>query len=201
MLKYQIRPTELREPILARGYIESHELFRIIAWKSAKGLAWLSLNDPKKIEQTTRETLRLLKEWDGPHCLLESHLVETDWIKWEALAGALVGADEKNGGPRGLLRLTGVGYPVATAVLSILEPDLFPVLDKWGVRAIFGKEVSGSTKRWHNKSAYRQYTQALADPEFVNLREYRTLRDRDVATMTAGKQDKVMIKEWPIALR
>lgn len=200
-IQYQSAPVELRGPILDRGHVEAWELFRIVAWKSAKGLGWLSLNDPEEIERATRVTLTRLAEWDGPRSLLKSGLTDAEWKQWEDFVGTLIGADASHGGPTGLLRLSGVGYPVATAVLSILEPDLFPVLDKWGVKAIFGKVVSARTTKWHNKSAYRQYTQALTSPAAKELGAYRTLRERDVATMTAGKQDRAIVKEWPLPLR
>jgi hypothetical protein len=42
--------------------------------------------------------------------------------------------------PYGLLSLTGVGYPVASAILDILDSDVWPVIDKWAARTVFGTE-------------------------------------------------------------
>ena len=138
---------ELRDPILDRGHVEAWELFRIVAWKSVKGSGWLSLNNPGEIVRTTRETLSCVAEGDGPRSLLKSRLTDAVWKKWEDFVRTLIGADASHGGPTGLLRLSGVGYPVATAVLSILESGLFPMLDNWVVRVIFGKAVAARIER------------------------------------------------------
>src|SRR5712692_9646955 len=34
--------------------------------------------------------------------------------------------------------LEGVGYPMATAILDILDPGVWPVMDRWAVITVFG---------------------------------------------------------------
>lgn len=60
--KYQDEPTHLRDPIWERGQIEPWELLRICAWKSAKNLALLSLNDPDDIRIRTRNACDSVKQ-------------------------------------------------------------------------------------------------------------------------------------------
>ena len=48
-IKYQAEPKELVEEIMRRGHITPWELLKIVSWKSAKGVAWLSLNTEEEI--------------------------------------------------------------------------------------------------------------------------------------------------------
>jgi len=185
---FQVEPVELRTAILARGHMEPWELLRICAWKSAKGLAWLTLNTEDEIRNYTREAITALKAPDVSADVLNGNLSETDWAVWETKAGELVGADAKHGGPSGLLRLHGVGYPVATAILGFLAPTTFPVMDKWAVETIFG---SGSSKKhWQRKAAYRAYAERLANPKCDALEAISSLRDRDKFAMEAAMSKK-----------
>jgi hypothetical protein len=185
---FQAEPTELRSVILDRGHIEPWELLRICAWKSAKGLAWLTLNTEEEIRNYTRETIAVLKASGGATDVLNGNLNEADWAVWEAKAGELVGADAKHGGPSGLHRLHGVGYPVATAILGFLAPATFPVMDKWAVETIFGS--GASKKRWQRKAAYRAYAERLVNPKCAALEAISSLRDRDKAAMEAAMAGK-----------
>ena len=185
---FQAEPTELRSVILDRGHIEPWELLRICAWKSAKGLAWLTLNTEDEIRNYTREAITALKASGGPTDVLNGNLNEADWDAWETKAGELVGADTKHGGPSGLLRLHGVGYPVATAILGFLAPTTFPVMDKWAVETIFGS--GASKKRWQRKAAYRAYAERLVNPKCAALEAISSLRDRDKAAMESGMSKK-----------
>ena len=185
---FQTEPAELRTVILDRGHIEPWELLRICAWKSAKGLAWLTLNTEDEIRNYTREAITALKASGGPTDVLNGNLNEADWDAWETKAGELVGADTKHGGPSGLLRLHGVGYPVATAILGFLAPTTFPVMDKWAVETIFGS--GASKKRWQRKAAYRAYAERLVSPKCAALEAISSLRDRDKAAMELGMSKK-----------
>ena len=133
-IEFQREPTELVPEILKRGYITPWELFKIVTWKSAKGVAWLSLNTEDEIITYTKEVVAGLKSWSGPSDILEVEMSDELWSAWEAKAGELIGADKDHaeaGISSGLLRLHGVGYPVATAILGLLKPKVFPVMD-WG---------------------------------------------------------------------
>ena len=183
-IEFQNEPTELVPEILKRGYITPWELFKIVTWKSAKGVAWLSLNTEDEIISCTTETIAGLKSWSGPRNILVSKMTDEHWIAWEAKAGELIGADKEHaeaGIPSGLLRLHGVGYPVATAILGLLEPEVFPVMDKWAVETVFGS--GASRKRWQTKAKYREYTQLLVEPTQKELQSFHTLRERDKAAM------------------
>lgn len=181
---YQDEPTDLASGIFERGYITPWELFKIVTWKSAKGVAWLSLNDENEIISCTKETITGLKLWSGPDNILETEMTDELWDLWEVKAGELIGADERWTSDRtasGLLRLHGIGFPVATAILSLLKPGVFPVMDRWAVESIFG--IGESRRRWQTKAKYRAYAERLVNPEIVELRDLRTLRERDKAAM------------------
>ena len=189
-IEFQKEPTDLVPGILERGYITPWELFKIVSWKSAKGVAWLSLNTEDEIVSYTTETVAGLKSWSGPSDILEGEMSDDLWSTWEVIAGELIGADKdhaETGIPSGLLRLHGVGYPVATAILGLLKPKVFPVMDKWAVQTIFGS--GESTKRWQTKAKYRAYTQLLVKPTRVELQSFKTLRERDKAAMNIAMSE------------
>jgi len=181
---YQGEPADLVSKIFERGYITSLELFKIVTWKSAKGVAWLSLNDEEKIVEYTKETIAGLRLWSGPDDILEVEMTDNYWDLWEAKAGELIGAAGRwtdNGVSTGLLRLHGVGFPVATAILGLLKPRVFPVMDKWAVETVFG---SGESKRrWQTKAKYRAYAQCLVNTKIPELTNLQTLRERDKVAM------------------
>ncbi|MCG3772889.1 MAG: hypothetical protein JW384_04113 [Nitrosomonadaceae bacterium] len=188
-IDYQEEPKELRTGIMKRGNITPWELFKIVTWKSAKGVAWLSLNTEEEIVTCTKETVSGLESWFGPSDILAEEMDDTLWSEWEAKAGELIGADKGHaagGVATGLLRLHGVGYPVATAILGLFKPEVFPVMDKWAVETIFGN--GASRKRWQTKAQYRAYTQLLVKPEIEQLRVFKTLRERDKAAMNIAMQ-------------
>jgi hypothetical protein len=189
-IEYQVEPDGLIVEIMKRGYITPWELFKIVSWKSAKGVAWLSLNTEDEIISCTKETVAGLKSWSGPVDILAEEMTDALWSEWEAKAGELIGADKKyaeGGVATGLLRLHGVGYPVATAILGLLKPEVFPVMDKWAVETIFGQ--GARKKRWQTKSKYRAYTQLLVKPEIGRLQKMTTLRGRDKAAMDIAMQN------------
>jgi hypothetical protein len=187
---YQEEPKGLVVDIMERGHITPWEFFKIVSWKSTKGVAWLSLNSEDEIISCTKETVAGLKSWSGPVDILAEEMTDALWSEWEVKAGELIGADKKyaeGGVATGLLQLHGVGYPVATAILGLLKPEVFPVMDKWAVETIFGQ--GASKKRWQTKSMYRAYTQLLVKPEIGRLQKMTTLRGRDKAAMEIAMQN------------
>lgn len=184
-IEYQNEPLHLREEILKRGHITPWELFKIVSWKSAKGVAWLSLNSETEIVQLTSEALRDIETclWQYG-ALVDGKMNDEAWAIWEEWVGRTIGADEKyseSGFATGLLRLHGVGYPVATAILAFLKPEVFPIMDKWAVETIFGE--GASRKRWQHKAKYREYAQLLVNPQIEELKQVATLRGRDQKAM------------------
>jgi hypothetical protein len=199
--KFQDEPEELVAEIFSLGYITPWNLFKIVSWKSARGLAWLSLNTEEEIRSVTEELVDGLRQLSETENVLIQPMKEEDWNEWQRLAGELVGADgKKNVQPSGLLRLQGVGYPVATAVLGLLKPNVFPVMDRWAVETIFGHGAGRKTWQWHTKGAYRKYTERLVNPECEFLNEIKTLRKRDIAAMNASKAGKPIEGYVPIRL-
>ena len=199
--KFQDEPEELVAEIFSLGYITPWNLFKIVSWKSARGLAWLSLNTEEEIRFVTEELVDGLRQLPETANVLSKPMNEEDWNEWQRLAGELVGAvGKKNVQPSGLLRLQGVGYPVATAILGLLKPNVFPVMDRWAVETIFGDGAGSKTWQWHTKAAYRRYTERLVNPECEFLDEIKTLRKRDIAAMNASKAGKPIEGYVPISL-
>ena len=182
---YQEEPVFLVDGILERGNISPWELLKIVSWKSAKGVAFLSLNTEAEIVEFTSETVRVLTTWSWHYgALIDGNMNDEAWTLWEEWVGQVIGADQKHSESRratGLLRLQGVGYPVATAILAFLKPEVFPVMDKWAVETIFGE--GASRKRWQHKAKYREYAQLLVNPQIEDLQEVATLRGRDQKAM------------------
>ena len=182
---YQEEPVFLVNGILERGYISPWELLKIVSWKSAKGVAWLSLNSETEIVQFTSEALRDIETCLWPYgALVAGKMNDEAWAIWEEWVGRVIGADAKyseSGFATGLLRLHGVGYPVATAILAFLKPEVFPVMDKWAVEIIFGEGASRT--RWQHKAKYREYAQLLVNPQIEELKQVATLRGRDQKAM------------------
>jgi hypothetical protein len=184
---FQAEPTDLVDEIMRRGHITPWELLRIVSWKSAKGVAWLSLNSEADIEVITHEAVDALKGWRGPQDVISAKMTSEEWDRWQSDAAQIIGSDKsrtKDGNSTGLLRLHGVGYPVATAILAVLKPTVFPVMDRWAVATIF--EDGSSRRKWQRSAVYRAFTERLVNPECPALELIATLRERDKAAMNAS---------------
>lgn len=143
----------------SRGYLTPLELLRIAAWKSAQGLAWLSLNTEEEIKSRTAAALEHLRPWRGTPMVGVTD--EQAWAKWRNAAWSAIGVH----GDTGLLALSGVGYPMATAILATLDPETWPVMDKWAVTTVFGQRPGGAALpvgRWQRADAYAAYARHLA---------------------------------------
>lgn len=134
--------------------MEPWELLRVCAWKSARGLANLALNDERDIRDRTEQACEVLMEFRN-HDVLRA---KTDWDHWQEQVRLAVGAKRQR---TGLLGLHGVGYPVATAVLATLNPAAFPVLDRWAVNYLYGPEVRPA--RYEYAHMYRAYAADLVE--------------------------------------
>jgi hypothetical protein len=155
---YQREPEELRDEIWAAGQITPLQLFRIVAWKSAKGLAPVSLNSEEDIKRWTSNALEATSRWRATNVLTDT----IDWDEWEYAAGTAIGASKQAVGDAnksGLLALDGVGYPVASAILGLLLPKAFPVIDKWTILGVYGPKA----KNWQRKVVYRNFTERLVE--------------------------------------
>ena len=72
-----------------------------------------------------------------------------------------------------LTALTGVGVPIASAVLALVEPQKYCILDRHGWRAVFGKERESFTP-----FDYWSYHQAIAR---LGIELGWSLRETDLA--------------------
>lgn len=136
--EYQERPAWITERAWSRGYIEAFELTRIAAWKSARAVAAITVNEPAEIEARTREAMSVIRAW---RCRRATEIAtDAGWSDWQQAANTAIGWVGGPGvEPSGLLALKGVLYPMATAILDILDPDVWPVIDKWAARTAFGR--------------------------------------------------------------
>lgn len=175
--EYQVEPTELWNPIWERGHIEPWELLRICAWKSAKSLASLSLNDQDDIRTRTHQACEHVMPFKDADVLRDG----ADWPLWETTVRSAIGSKLDG---TGLLGLSGIGYPVATAILCILNPAAFPVLDIWAIRAIYGSEIK-TTYKFVAATPYREYAERLCN---AGKGRGRTIHDLDKQAMRAGMQ-------------
>ena len=185
--EFQNEPREIVDGILERGEVSPWELLKIVSWKSAKGVAWLSLNSEEGIKTVTREAIDALKVWEGPQDVISVEMTTEDWDQWQSNVAQIIGSDKsrsEDGNSTGLLRPHGVGYPVATAILGLLKPEVFPVMDRWAVETIF--HPGSSRRQWRRSAVYRTYTERLVNPKCPELTQIPSLRERDKAAMYAA---------------
>ena len=173
-IRYQERPTELQQFLWLQGYADPLSLFRIIAWKSAKGLASATINPRGRIEEVTGEVINLLRPYE--------HQVSppTGEAFWTATHDALVGSD----GRSGLFGLDGLRIPTASALLSILNPRIWPIIDRWAYSALFGVTPQSASQLigWFN--TYRDYAECLTTilPRYPT----KSIHELDQDAMSAG---------------
>jgi hypothetical protein len=134
--EYQACPDWIAGRAWNRGYIEAFELARIAAWKSAVGVAAITVNKPDEIEACTRAVISAIRPWLGK----KGTELASDfgWAAWQQTANTAIGWIGRREPSSGLLSLKGVGYPMATAILDILDPNVWPVIDKWAAKTVFG---------------------------------------------------------------
>ena len=173
---YQQRPSHLRDVLWAQMCIDPLSLFRILAWKSAKGLAGATMNAPGRIEEVTTEVLRLLLPYKD-----ESRPPRSEEF-WAATHDALVGPDGKSG----LFGLHGLRIPTASAVLSILNPGVWPIIDRWAYSALFGVTPQQATAKMGWFDNYRQYLERLDD--LRSSFPTKSIHELDQDAMNAGMQ-------------
>jgi len=173
-IRYQQRPSELRDVLWAQGHIDVLSLFRILAWKSAKGLASATTNEPGRIEEVTREVLQRLRSYK------DAESPPSDETFWAATHDVLVGPDGKSG----LFGLHGLRIPTASAVLSILNPSVWPIIDRWAYAALFDVSPRRASQLIGWFDEYRAYHHKLTAllPKFPDL----SIHQLDQFAMNAG---------------
>lgn len=178
--KYHRCPDELRDPIWNAGRFTTHQFFRVAAWKSARGLALLTLNSESEIAERTENAITAIREWRNTKILTE----RIDWEAWKLAVSTAIGSDADG---TGLLGLAGVGYPRATAFISFLAPAAFPIIDKWTVKAVYGNDVYGEPKRWQRAVAFREFAKELVS-NAVHFPACSTVHDIDQYVMNTAKR-------------
>jgi hypothetical protein len=154
--EYQNRPERISHEAWNRGYLEALELARIAAWKNAQSVAAVTVNKPAEIEDCTRTAMSVIKPWRGRKAI--ELVTSADWDDWQQTANKAIGwVGGRRGSSSGLLSLKGVEYPMATTILDILDPDVWPVIDKWAAETVFGKAPSR-----YCAARYMVYTRHLA---------------------------------------
>ena len=175
--KYQLRDELIAKNVFLRDppSMTTWEFMRIAAWKSAYIPAAISVGDPEEIEETLRMIFTRLKKYKEMKLVDEAN--EINWDEWESDVRWMLN-DAR------LLSLPGVGYALATALLSYLLPEAFPVMDRLTIGGVFGWDVARRTKSWNLTSVYRKYTEHLAKARFdewVGLSVHE--RDQDLMSV------------------
>jgi hypothetical protein len=168
-------------------HLTAFELVKVVAWKSAKGLALVTENDERDIVERTKAAARSITA--VRELQPDAREDETYWSEFEGAARAAIG-DEKAG--TGLLGLRGVGYPVATAVLCALDPNTWPVMDRWAVASVF----DGVGPDWKHASAYRAFARHLATEGRRHFGESASIHELDVAAMNASMPGGQLPSGW-----
>lgn len=170
--------------IWTRGYLTGFDLCRIGAWKSAQSVALLTVNDESQIEVVTRESLTAIKKFRNVDVVNEA----VDWSSWRVAVSTAIGQSRKKPAT-GLLSLYGVGHPMATALLAVMAPTAFPVLDRWAVSQVFGvTPAEGRESKWHSADNYMDYCRRLA-----------TDRRNELRAMNVHRRDQWMMN-WGISI-
>jgi hypothetical protein len=157
--KYQKRPEDVAARAWSRGYLTPLDLFKVAAWKTGQGLGSLAVNTEKEIEVRTQAAVDCVRPWRDRS--VSGLADDAIWADWRETARRAIGASAERSG---LLGLEGVGYPMATAILDILDPDVWPVMDRWAVMTVFGTQPGGQPwpgRRWQHANAYEAYARHL----------------------------------------
>lgn len=180
-----------------RGYLKPLELLRIAAWKTGQGLGHLTVNSEDEIESRTKAAIDSIRPWKGRRVVgLTDPALWGDWC--ETTRRAIGRADAQEG----LLGLKGVGYPVATAILDILDRQVWPVIDKWATQTVFGLQPDGTrwpARRWQRAVAYEAYARHLATEGAEHWGSGFTIHQLDVEAMKASKPGGTLPHGWTTA--
>jgi hypothetical protein len=194
MKTYQVRPSSIAASAWNRGYLKPLELLRIAAWKTGQGLGYLTLNTERDITSRTGAAMAGIQHWKGRWVvgLTDDAL----WDDWRETARIAIGVAATR---KGLLGLEGVGYPMATAILDILDPDVWPVFDRWAVQTVFGTQPDGTpwpTRQWQCAAAYEEYARHLATEGAKHWGSHYSIHQLDVKAMKASMPDGTLPHGW-----
>lgn len=188
MKDYQVRPNHVADSAWRLGYMTPLELFRVAAWKSAKNLAELTLNSEDDIMQYTRDAIDGLRAWKGRAALRLDD--DACWEAWRTTANSVIGVQ----GQSGLLALQGVGYRVATAILCILDPEVWPVIDRFATETVFGRPLT-----WYGAAQYTAYTRHLATKGHDCWPDEPSIHTLDRRAMITAQKKMPLPEGWTYA--
>lgn len=193
--KYQRRPSEVASAAWARGHMTPLELLRVAAWKTGQGLGSLTVNTEEEIKARTRAAIEAIGPWRGRQVsILTSDAL---WENWRKTAQRAIGAKV---GKSGLLALEGVGYPMATAILDILDPGVWPVMDRWAVLTVFGpRPVGGPPPDWQHAAAYAAYTRHLVEQGTAAWGPGLSAHELDLKAMDLARTGGALPQGWSYA--
>lgn len=197
MKGYQLRPSHIADQAWHRGYLKPLELLRIAAWKTGQGLGSLTLNTEDSIESRTGAAIACIRPWKGRQVVGQNDRAK--WDNWRETARQAIGVKATG---EGLLGLKGVGYPMASAILDILDPEVWPVIDRWAVRAVFGTRPNGAAWRleqWQCAAAYEAYARHLATVGRDCWDQAQSIHQLDVEAMMASRPGGNLPARWRIA--
>ena len=121
--------TELQETMKGNSAIDMNDIRRIVLWKLNRTV---ELYDEDIIVEKIR---RLAKK---------SPLTIDDTCAKDAMEE--------------LVESIGIGYPVASVILKMIRPDVFPIIDRRAYRALYGKKFYATSC---NYEKYKIYAKCL----------------------------------------
>lgn len=188
----------MAEPALERGYFLGLEILRIGAWKSARGLALLTLNTEEDFRSVTGGAIRAIAQLRN-RTALDNANDDEYWAEWMEVAGQAAGVSQESG----LMKLQGIDYPMASAILAILDPDVWPVLDRWACSTVFGPDaVPGKQQlpaRLRRKAKYAVYARHLVTQGHRCWPNAETIHDLDQIAMAASMPAGRLPEGWRFA--
>jgi hypothetical protein len=197
MKEYQVRPSGVADQAWRRGYLKPLELLRIAAWKTGQGLGSLTVNTEESIESRTKAAIDCIRPWKGRQVVRLND--KAIWDDWRETARRAIGVAATG---EGLLGLRGVGYPMASAILDILDPEVWPVIDRWAVQTVFGIQSSGAPWRpaqWQCAAAYEAYARHLATTGAACWGHAYSIHQLDVEAMRASMPGGNLPPRWTVA--
>lgn len=192
--KYQRRPDDVAARAWSRGYLSPLDLFKVAAWKTGQGLGSLAVNTEEEIEVRTRAAVNYIKLWRDK--AVSGLADDAVWKDWRDTACRAIGAAADCSG---LLGLEGVGYPMATAILDILDPEVRPVMDRWAVITVFGTRPDGQpwpSISWQHAAAYEAYARHLATFGASTWGPGLSVHELDVKAMQLSKDGSPLPVGW-----
>jgi hypothetical protein len=192
--KYQQRADDVTARAWSHGYLTPLDLFKVAAWKTGQGLGSLTLNTEEEIISRTGAAIDCIRPWHTR--TITAATDDAMWDNWRETARRAIGAAADQSG---LLGLHGVGYPMATAILDILDPCLWPVMDRSAVITVFGTRPSGQqwpATRWQRASAYEAYARHLVTFGAAAWSSSHSVHELDVQAMELARTGCTLPTGW-----